>query len=51
MNPAAIEHYKEGEDLLGSSIFDCHNDESNEDIREVFGEMFAGLDERLRPLS
>jgi DUF438 domain-containing protein len=46
MNPAAIQHYDEGEALLGTSIFDCHNHESNEVIREVSADMWTGLDER-----
>jgi len=46
MNPAAVEHYDEGAALLGTSIFDCHNDESSTVIREVFAEMQAGLPER-----
>ena len=47
MNRAAIAHYKEGEALLGRSIFDCHNETSCHMIREVFAAMEAGEDERL----
>ncbi len=46
MNQAAIEHYDEGAALIGTSIFDCHNDQSNVVIREVFEEMLAGATER-----
>jgi len=46
MNTAAIKHYKEGKALLATSIFDCHNDESNKVIRDVFAEMQNGLIEK-----
>ena len=37
MNPAAIAKYGKsgGADLVGTSIFDCHNERSNEYIRKV----------------
>ena len=37
MNPAAIENYKNrgGDALVGSSIFDCHNEKSIEMIKKV----------------
>jgi DUF438 domain-containing protein len=47
MNKAAIAHYERGEALLGTSIFDCHNETSNATIREVFEAMLAGEEERL----
>jgi hypothetical protein len=47
MNKAAIAHYEQGEKLLGTSIFDCHNENSTRIIREIFEEMKNGLDERM----
>lgn len=49
MNRPALRHYAKdgGERLLGTSIFDCHNQESGRLIREIFTEMERGLDERL----
>lgn len=35
------------EDLLGKSIFDCHNPESCRIIREIFAELEDGGEERL----
>jgi len=47
LNRAAASHYRGGYDLLGSSIFDCHNATSNEVIRQIHGEMQAGaIEER-----
>lgn len=40
MNKAARERYKKHGELVGTSIFDCHNAESNAKIREVV-EWFA----------
>jgi PAS domain-containing protein len=48
MNKAAIAHYEDGSALLGRSLLDCHNAESQRLIRAIFTEMIAdGLDERL----
>ena len=46
MNRVAIAHYKEGESLIGRSIFDCHNERSCRVIREVFAAMQDGEEER-----
>lgn len=37
MNPAAVERYenKGGAELIGQSLLDCHNDESNEKIKYI----------------
>lgn len=37
MNPAAIQRYSKrgGESLVGKSLLDCHNEESNEIIKRV----------------
>lgn len=45
LNREAIARH--GEELLGTSIFDCHNERSNETIRQVFERMKSGLDEEL----
>lgn len=49
MNKPARLHYAKdgGEKLLGTSIFDCHNEQSNAMIREIFAEMIEGLEERI----
>jgi nitrogen-specific signal transduction histidine kinase len=49
MNAQAKAHYQKdgGEKLLGTSIFDCHNEQSNTMIREIYAEMKNGLDERM----
>jgi nitrogen-specific signal transduction histidine kinase len=47
MNRAAISHYKEGETLLGTSLLDCHNEQSQKMIVEILAAMEAGEDERL----
>jgi DUF438 domain-containing protein len=45
MNQCALQKYKK--DLVGQSIFDCHNEQSNTVMREIFKEMKNGLPERL----
>ena len=37
MNPAALEYYAKrgGEGLIGRSILQCHNNDSNKKIQEV----------------
>ena len=47
MNKAAIARHDQGAKLIGTSIFDCHNEQSNRIIVEIFEEMQSGLDERL----
>jgi PAS domain-containing protein len=47
MNSAAIAYYSEGESLMGSSLLDCHNDQSQRVIVGTLAEMQAGLEERL----
>lgn len=49
MNKSAILHYARdgGEKLIGTSIFDCHNEQSQRMIREIYDEMVGGLEERL----
>ncbi|MFH1755279.1 MAG: PAS domain-containing protein [Candidatus Latescibacterota bacterium] len=47
MNQAAARHFKEGEKLLGTSLLDCHNEQSNKMIVEILAAMEAGEEERL----
>ena len=48
MNKAAIAHYDDGEALLGRSIMDCHNDQSQQTMIEILRAMREeGIDERL----
>ncbi len=47
MNAAAKTHYKEGEKLIGTSLLDCHNEQSCEVIIDVLEAMNNGVDERL----
>ncbi|MBN1135644.1 MAG: PAS domain-containing protein [Anaerolineae bacterium] len=47
MNKAAVAYYDEGESLLGSSLLDCHNPESQAMMIEILAAMHAGEEERL----
>ena len=47
MNKPAVAHYKEGESLLGQSVLDCHNAESQRQIIEISAAMQRGEEERL----
>ena len=47
MNRAAVAHYEEGESLIGRSLLDCHNKQSQQMMIEILVEMHQGLDERL----
>jgi nitrogen-specific signal transduction histidine kinase len=47
MNKAAVAHYKEGADLLGRSILDCHNADSQRQILEICAAFQRGEEERL----
>jgi DUF438 domain-containing protein len=47
MNRAAIQHYEGGESLIGRSLLDCHNDQSQRVILEVLTALCAGEQERL----
>jgi len=47
MNKAAIAHYDERESLMGCSVLDCHNELSQQMMKEILAEMHQGLDERL----
>lgn len=47
MNKAAIAYYEGGESLLGTSLLDCHNEQSQRTIIEILAAMHEGEDERL----
>jgi len=47
MNKAAIAHYEEGISLIGRSLLDCHNEQSQRMIVEILAAMQDGEDERL----
>ncbi|MBM4467083.1 MAG: PAS domain-containing protein [Chloroflexi bacterium] len=47
LNKAAITYYSEGESLLGRSLLDCHNEQSQRQIIEILAAMQAGEEERL----
>jgi PAS domain-containing protein len=48
MNQAAVAHYEEeGTSLLGRSLLDCHNAESQRMMIAILAEMHEGLEERL----
>lgn len=49
MNKAAEEQFKKwgGRQLLGKSVFDCHNDNSCKIIKEIFAKMQDGLEEQV----
>lgn len=48
MNKAAIKHYEGGESLIGTSLLECHNEQSRILILEIMESMQAGKeDERL----
>jgi PAS domain-containing protein len=47
MNRAAIAHYEGGEDLIGRSLLECHNEESQATIKEILHLMIhENLEER-----
>jgi PAS domain-containing protein len=47
MNRAAIAHYEGGEDLIGRSLLECHNEESQVIIKEILHLMIhENLEER-----
>jgi PAS domain-containing protein len=47
MNQAAIAYYEEGESLIGRSLLDCHNEQSQQMMIDILAEMHEGLEERL----
>ena len=47
MNKAAMAYYEEGEQLVGRSLLECHNEESQAMMIEILAAMREGEDERL----
>lgn len=47
INAPGLEYYGKGEELIGKSIFDCHNERSCLIIREVYAAFQTGEDERM----
>jgi len=47
MNRAAIAHYEQGAGLLGRSLLECHNAQSQQMMFEILAAMHQGLEERL----
>jgi len=47
MNKAAIEYYEEGDALIGRSLLDCHNEQSQKMMIEILAAMHEGEQERL----
>lgn len=47
MNKAATEYYGEGAALIGRSLLDCHNEESQKIMVEILAAMHKGEEERL----
>ncbi len=47
MNSAAVDHYTGGETLMGTSLLDCHNEDSRELMIEVLAALENGEEERL----
>lgn len=46
-NRAAERFYPDGDKLLGRSLFDCHNQQSQQQMKDILQRMEAGLDEEL----
>jgi nitrogen-specific signal transduction histidine kinase len=46
-NKAAERFYPDGDQLLGRSLFDCHNQQSQQQMRDILQQMEQGLDEVL----
>lgn len=47
LNRAARQFYPDGERLLGRSLLDCHNPQSQRQLREILQQFEEGLDEVL----
>jgi PAS domain-containing protein len=47
MNRAAMAHYEEGAGLIGRSLLECHNAQSQQMIHEIWEAMHDGLEEQL----
>ncbi len=47
MNRAALAHYRGGANLLGSSLLDCHNPNSQRKMHEIMAALRQGQEEQL----
>ena len=47
MNKEAVAHYTGGASLIGLSLLDCHNEASQQMMKEILGAMYEGLQEQL----
>lgn len=47
MNSTAVSRYKNGDSLVGKSIFSCHNSVSRDIMLEIFEMMKSGLNEKI----
>ena len=47
MNRSAMAFYEGGDSLMGRSALDCHNERSQQMMKEILAEMHQGLEERL----
>jgi DUF438 domain-containing protein len=47
MNRAALAHYRQGAALLGTSLMDCHNEQSQAALRRILAKLEAGETEVL----
>jgi hypothetical protein len=47
MNSAAMAHYRGGETLMGTSLLDCHNEQSRREMIDNLEAMRGGMEERL----
>jgi hypothetical protein len=47
MNRAAMDWYEKGEDYVGTSLLECHNERSQRMMVDILAEMREGLEEQL----
>jgi PAS domain-containing protein len=47
MNRAAVDYYDEGQELIGRSLLECHNERSQQMMVDILAAMHAGEEERL----
>ena len=47
LNKAAVQFYEGGENLIGTSLLECHNERSQQMMVRILAEMHEGLTEEL----
>lgn len=47
LNKAAENFYTGGRDLVGRSLFECHNEQSQQQMKDILQRMQAGLEEEM----